>query len=396
MDEDGLLESALSHASALPIDDAAMEDVIDKLKMLDYETDFCVRHPQFRMSRSYFSRPSPTPSEQFFAFTSLVAWLLQVAGERFAAPSQFDDAGASATSILSTLKSLGFPVKEIAPGKLRLGHGEAVLHVLNVLCDKALLLRGFQFRTPEWVGDQYDDELNIDEGPQEDAPEDIASDVDESEALVDAMDVPPTKDLIIPEANPAEWAEEATRVAPLLKLTWKNEFRDWRSHLAWTQSLLRTIEKTFPGVKLALESTSETIGKAMATIQKRELGLVEHVTPKIDQFRVHKKEFNAIAEKYRASAEGVNVLSNELNQVTEVLESLKAEIATREEAMQDTSSLGKIKEAMGAIKTEISDMELKIGVYQHQMMHYHLKNPGKAALEVTEDEGSDSDPEDWH
>lgn len=37
-----------------------------------------------------------------------------------------------------------------------------------------------------------------------------------------------TKDIITPEANPQEWAEEAQRVAPLLKLTWKNEFRDWR------------------------------------------------------------------------------------------------------------------------------------------------------------------------
>lgn len=41
---------------------------------------------------------------------------------------------------------------------------------------------------------------------------------------------------------------------------------------------------------------------------------------------------------------------------------MKAEIASREEAMADTSSVVKIKEAMGTIKAEISDMELKIGV----------------------------------
>ena len=42
-------------------------------------------------------------------------------------------------------------------------------------------------------------------------------------------------------------------------------------------------------------------------------------------------------------------------------QNLKSEIQHREELMQDTSSLGKIKDAMGKIKTEINDMELRIG-----------------------------------
>ena len=43
-------------------------------------------------------------------------------------------------------------------------------------------------------------------------------------------------------------------------------------------------------------------------------------------------------------------------------QNLKTDITNREEMMQDTSSLGKIKEAMTKIKSEINDMELRIGV----------------------------------
>lgn len=58
------------------------------------------------------------------------------------------------------------------PAKLRLGYGDAVLHVLNMLCDKVLVKRAIQFKTPEWAPDRYDDEMEITEGPEGDAPED--------------------------------------------------------------------------------------------------------------------------------------------------------------------------------------------------------------------------------
>eukprot|EP00667_Euglena_gracilis_P011163 EG_transcript_11392 len=393
--EAGLPRSVVT--SILPVDDATMEDVIDKLKMLDYEADFCMRHGQFRISRTTFSRPSITPGEQFFFFTTLVAWLLGLAGEAFQAPSQFDDPNASTSSILTALKGMGLNIKDVPPAKLRLGYGDAVLHVLNMLCDKVLVKRAIQFKTPEWAPDRYDDEMEITEGPEGDAPEDAGSDEGDDVLVEDLLmeEAAATKDIITPEANPQEWAEEAQRVAPLLKLTWKNEFRDWRSHLAWTQTLLKSIDKTFPSVKLALEATCESINKAIETIQKREQGLVEQCTAKIEEFKAYKKHYNAVADKYKASQEGLNTLSNELNQISEVLETMKAEIASREEAMADTSSLVKIKEAMGTIKAEISDMELKIGVYQHRMMHYLMKNPGKKHPEVRAEDVSDSEEEDW-
>lgn len=68
------------------------------------------------ISRTTFSRPSITPGEQFFFFTTLVAWLLGLAGEAFQAPSQFDDPNASTSSILTALKGMGLNIKDVPPG----------------------------------------------------------------------------------------------------------------------------------------------------------------------------------------------------------------------------------------------------------------------------------------
>lgn len=47
---------------------------------------------------------------------------------------------------------------------------------------------------------------------------------------------------------------------------------------------------------------------------------VEQCTAKIEEFKAYKKHYNAVADKYKASQEGLNTLSNELNQISEVLE----------------------------------------------------------------------------
>ena len=45
--------------------------------------------------------------------------------------------------------------------------------------------------------------------------------------------------------------------------------------------------------------------------------------PKVDHFRTQKKDHMAITENHRTSSEGVGTLTNELVQITEMLDSVK-------------------------------------------------------------------------
>ena len=48
-----------------------MEEVLDMLKLLDYENKFCKNKGFKPVSKCHFSTPSSNPSEQFILFVSL-------------------------------------------------------------------------------------------------------------------------------------------------------------------------------------------------------------------------------------------------------------------------------------------------------------------------------------
>ena len=52
-----------------------MEDLLDKLKLLDYEVEFSSQMRMRPLNRHYFVLQT-NPGEQFFLFTSLAAWLV--------------------------------------------------------------------------------------------------------------------------------------------------------------------------------------------------------------------------------------------------------------------------------------------------------------------------------
>ncbi len=85
---------------------------MDKLKLLEYEKDFCRRKKPFRkpLSRLYFALPLPSgsQSEQFSYFTGLTSWLLGLAGVDFPAPKMEDDPNLVCNTIVSKVKNLGF------------------------------------------------------------------------------------------------------------------------------------------------------------------------------------------------------------------------------------------------------------------------------------------------
>ena len=54
----------------------AMEDALEKLKILDYETRFCQPKRRPALDRTYFALPAKNPSIQLQNFLDLVAWLI--------------------------------------------------------------------------------------------------------------------------------------------------------------------------------------------------------------------------------------------------------------------------------------------------------------------------------
>ncbi len=85
-----------------------MEDILEMLKLLDYDNKFCKQKyfnylPFFSshlffsirgfkpLSKTFFSIPSSNPSEQFIYFVSLVSWLLSINNHQVTGWNKYDD-----------------------------------------------------------------------------------------------------------------------------------------------------------------------------------------------------------------------------------------------------------------------------------------------------------------
>lgn len=89
---------------SVPVPNHQIDDMMDKLKMLNYEKLLLKGLKLKPPSRRYFQRGRS--AEQFYLFTSLCAWLARNLGKDFDQPQEFDDPSATIAKIIRLLQSL--------------------------------------------------------------------------------------------------------------------------------------------------------------------------------------------------------------------------------------------------------------------------------------------------
>lgn len=114
-----------------------MDEILDSLKLLDYENKFCKVKGFKPFSKVYFALAHSNPSEQFINFVSLVSWLLAVNNHQVTGWNKYEDPMTASQNILLELKKLGIELS-LSPGKLKSGFGDAVCTVLISLCQVSL------------------------------------------------------------------------------------------------------------------------------------------------------------------------------------------------------------------------------------------------------------------
>ena len=68
-----------------------MDEILEMLKLLDYENKFCKNKGFKPISNVHFAIASANPSEQFIYFVSLVSWLLSINNHQVTGWNKYDD-----------------------------------------------------------------------------------------------------------------------------------------------------------------------------------------------------------------------------------------------------------------------------------------------------------------
>ena len=151
-----------------------MDDMIEKLRLLNYEINFCQKHNHEIINKYYFAcniygfnfdnKDNPTKESypvQFAYFFDLSNWLmalikqnvniniLQEIDVKFKKYDKKKPQDVQIKDLLNDLKNL--QVKVLLNSRFKYGYGDGVCIVLTQLCDKYLIKQNFIFKKPKFT-----------------------------------------------------------------------------------------------------------------------------------------------------------------------------------------------------------------------------------------------------
>lgn len=361
-----------------------MEELLDKLKLLNYELEFLTNLKIKPIHKSYFVIPK-NPGEQFYLFSLLAAWLIKSTGKEFAEPQEFDDPNETISRILQETKEQGLSA-DISSSKLKQGVGYQAITVLDFLANCAIKKKNLFMQKPK-PPQELDKETDV---PQDDSEiildrveeEMIAaySDDSDGETMFRLDDLNSANKEIMPlsemnfDVNDEPWQLEVERVLPQLRVTINNENRDWRSHFEQMKSYKELIDGNFVNTRTQLERMHREIFIALEKVGNREKYLNRELEDVLEEFRSLKDQLSTLKENYENVSTGVASRNKELNKLTEKLDKVKQQMEERESSMTDGTPLVNIKKNISRVKADIAEMDVRIGVLTCVLMQTKLRD----------------------
>ncbi|XP_064617714.1 intraflagellar transport protein 57 homolog [Liolophura sinensis] len=378
-----------------------MEDLLDKLRLLEYEQEFSRKMNLKPLSRHYFAIAT-NPGEQFFMFTSLAAWLLRKAGKQFEQPQEYDDPNATISSILEEVRNFGHTV-DFPPSKLKQGCGEHCIYVLDRLSDEALKNTAFSWKRPQYPEEEMGEENIIEDDSEltlHQVEKDMIQDTHDDEDYEDdepMMDLEGLKklghhkelqegskpeEILESSTDAADWKLEVERVLPQLKVTIRTDNKDWRVHVDQMHQHKEGIETSLTDTKSYLDRLHSEITRTLEKIGSREKYINNQLEHLLQDFRSLQDQLAESKERYRQASGGVTERSRKLAEVTEDLEKVKQEMEERGSSMTDGAPLVRIKQAIQQLKKDNTQMDIRIGVVEHVLLQAKLKDKHSQTKQV--------------
>lgn len=364
-----------------------MEDLLDKLKLLDYETEVLVKHNMKPLSRHYFvSSPYTTnnPGEQFYMFGVIAAWLITLCGRSFEPPQEQDDPNAIVSNILSHLRALG-GVVDFPPYKLKSGSGEHACYVLDRLADEALTSKKFVWKRPLYPSEEWEDESlvedeaeltvsKVEEITEEDEEEDVI-DLEELKSRTNKSETHGERPEMILESvtDSAQWNLEVERVLPLLRVTIPSDIKDWRLHVSQMHQHQDGIKTSLKEAKGYLDKLVNEITKSQEKVSSREKYINTQLEHLITEYRNAQSKLSEVKELYQQGSGEVTKRTQILTEISEELDKVKQEMEEKGSSMSDGAPLVKIRQSLTKLKQEIQEMDVQLGVIEHALLQAKLK-----------------------
>lgn len=134
-----------------------------------------------------------------------------------------------------------------------------------------------------------------------------------------------------------------------------------------------TIGESMQSLKCLLDKLTKNISDTMDKIMSREKFLNSSLDALLMEYRSVQEQFSKISVRYRELNSGVIERQRKLTRISEELESLKQEMEERGTIMSDGTPLINIKKALVVLREDVANMNVQIGILQHDIIHSKLR-----------------------
>ncbi|CAD8104736.1 unnamed protein product [Paramecium primaurelia] len=350
---------------------AMMDELYDKLILLNYESTYLKQKGGKPLNRAYFVNQTNS-SEQFTQFKTLVKWLFQQNDVQTSDFNKLDDPVTLSQNIINELKNIGIEV-DFPPLKLKQGFGEYVVYVLLQLATKALQKKKFQYKKAkiEQQSQTRQDEEPVQEtgSVSSDSDPEVASD-EEPEDVFNEQGFQKDEDKMVIESNvnPKEWAKEVERAAQKIKIVIKPDAGEWRQHFDATKQYSNQIKTILPEARIKLERMSDELGEILDRITKREYNINENMSEMCNEFKKKNEEYKKIELQYQNYTNAKKEMNDQYKQIQEKFETVQNKLNEHGSVSTDQSPVIRIKASLTKLRLEIKQMDLRIGVLSHTIL----------------------------
>eukprot|EP00163_Fabomonas_tropica_P006305 TRINITY_DN1588_c0_g2_i2.p1 TRINITY_DN1588_c0_g2~~TRINITY_DN1588_c0_g2_i2.p1 ORF type:complete len:668 (+),score=131.80 TRINITY_DN1588_c0_g2_i2:535-2538(+) len=372
-----------------------MDNVIEKLKLIDYEEGLLRPYSMLPLSRTEFALPPPATSGEgasstvFHRFITLVTWLVKLNGVDVAMPSIEDDPAVLTTDILVHLKSLGVSTN-FAPAKFQKGYGDIPCVVLNHLLNLVLKRREFTFKQPKFEAHTSNSGEGSGAAIADEAPDDLDTFVQASSRV---QRIKQYQDSTAPTSTTAGdsqstlqqggskvrpndisqdrgvWREELDRVTPMLKVVRAGDQLDsqWMRRLEVLTRAAEQLQADKPEIVSGFQDLAERAGEDAARLRRREEHYNEECQHVIAEYAQVCRKLAQFVDTHSASLDQVNTLSTELANVVDELEGVKEQIDAHGAGVSGDEPLHRIRAAIKRVKRDIAGMDARLAMVQQRV-----------------------------
>lgn len=153
---------------------------------------------------------------------------------------------------------------------------------------------------------------------------------------------------------------------------------EWRGHLESTQTAGRTVSRLATPVFSALRTLNGELVEALGTLSAREAALNTAYSAQVKAAGEGAAKAAALTASVAGVQGRVTGLSGELAALEEAMEEVKVALDERNNTMANSDPLIRIKAALSALRGDIKDLDVQLGVLGHSVMQQRLQERYKS------------------